>query len=325
MQHAMESRGAGLAAAPVYESEDLVRRAEERKQAGNEHMKKQEYAEAVKVYSEAIRLHPKGSAFWLNRAIAQRHAENWEAAASDANMAAELQPTSPKVHYILALCHQQMKQYKQALQACELGLMMQADNKALLQIQQEVLRVKDEADRKEAKLAQMASLFSRPDQPSAPSRSSSSSESSSNGSPAGVLDPFKPAKKVPRALTEADAPYQELHSAASSGDLDVCSRLLGSGQIRDLDWTLPEDGNTALHVAADNDHEDILRMLLAAKANPEARNDFGLSPFCLAERGTGTYNLLVRATRKNAAHRRNARKTGAVVAPPAEDWTRFDV
>jgi len=290
--------------------------AEDCKQRGNDHIKKQEFDQAVAAYSEAIELNPKAGTYWLNRAIAYRMSSKWEPAASDAEMAAELEPTNVKAHYIHALCLQHLKKYDRALQACEVGLVMQADSKALLQIQREVQHVKEQQDFKEERLSKFASIFAR-ETPRAPSRSSSSSESSSEDDR--YKASFRAPKKSFRVLTDADAPNQELCAAALSGDLDECTRLLESGSIADLNWKTPEEGNTALHVAADADHEPIVRALLDAKANTAEVNDFGLNPFCLAARGTEAYKLLLRSTRRTEKddQRRNARKTRGYVPQSA--------
>lgn len=286
---------------------EAAAKAEECRQRGNEYVSTKEYDKAIAAYSEAIELNPsQARAYWLNRAIAYRLAENWEAAANDAGIAVEIDPTNVKTHYILALCLLQLKQYDRALEACEVGLLLQADNKAIVQIQRDALHAKEQQEFRQGRLARLVSGFGR-ETPHAPSRDSSSSESSSDG----FMAPFRPPPKQPRPLTEADAPYQELCIAASSGDLDECRRLLQSGAIQDLNWSAPEDGNTPLHIAADSNHEPVARALLEAKADPAQVNDFGLNPFHLAERGTDTYKLLNRVTRRTdkGESRRNARKT----------------
>jgi hypothetical protein len=292
----------------VESTEDASSRAEEQKKRGNDLVKNGDCSEAVLAYTAAIELNPKVSAFWLNRSIAQRQLHNWEAATSDAAMAVDLSAFNVKAHYSYALCLQHLKRYDQALAACEVGLALQADNKALIQIQRELLQVKKSQETKRAQFATLVSGYAREPPPRRDSSSSSSSQSSVEK--AGNLTSYPMAKKAARTLTEADEPYQELCAAALNGNVDECTRLLESGSISDLEWQTPEDGNTALHLAADAGHEPVVKILLEATANPIATNDFDLKPFHLAAPGTPVYQLLLKITRRTEKEerRRNANK-----------------
>merc|ERR1711934_934435 len=101
----------------------------------------------------------------------------------------------------------------------------------------------EHSDHREQKLAQIAGIFSRPQESKASSRSASPSESSDDAATA----PFREHRRPPRQLTEEDAPYQELFAAAQKGDLETVNKVLASGDVEDLSWRQPEDGNTALH------------------------------------------------------------------------------
>merc|ERR1712151_1336726 len=98
------------------------------------------------------------------------------------------------------------------------------------------------------------------------------------------------------AIAEEDRPCQELCESAVSGDAARCEKLLTDG-VRDVNWQRPTDGNSALHLAAEEGHEPVVRALVAAKADPELTNGFGLKPISLVAGGTDIYNLLLRITR----------------------------
>eukprot|EP00438_Fugacium_kawagutii_P009615 Skav215641 [mRNA] locus=scaffold736:276555:277842:- [translate_table: standard] len=67
-------------------------------------------------------------------------------------------------------------------------------------------------------------------------------------------------------------------------------RLLQGGA--DVNWKRPKDGNTALHLAAEMGHLEVVQLLLAARADPESHNDFALSPFALAQHDSTVETLL---------------------------------
>jgi ankyrin repeat protein len=74
-------------------------------------------------------------------------------------------------------------------------------------------------------------------------------------------------------------------AAASEGDLSKIARLLADGLIDERDT----DGNTALIIAAENGHLEIVRFLLARGADIEARDKKGSNALCAAAgKGDGT-------------------------------------
>lgn len=82
-----------------------------------------------------MQLQTKDPGLWLNRSIVNRHLENWEDAEEEAEIACELQPSNPKAFYSRAVAFQHMGKLQRALSCCKKGLSAQADNKALLQLQ----------------------------------------------------------------------------------------------------------------------------------------------------------------------------------------------
>ncbi|XP_069995120.1 ankyrin repeat and SAM domain-containing protein 6 isoform X1 [Penaeus vannamei] len=76
-------------------------------------------------------------------------------------------------------------------------------------------------------------------------------------------------------------PIQELHRAAEQGDLDHVMAALETDL--DIDAT-DHDNNTALHIAAANDHEQLVAYLVNSDANKEATNSMGWTPLMQAAR-----------------------------------------
>mmetsp|Transcript_104227 Transcript_104227/g.293936 ORF Transcript_104227/g.293936 Transcript_104227/m.293936 type:complete len:123 (-) Transcript_104227:4-372(-) len=85
---------------------------------------------------------------------------------------------------------------------------------------------------------------------------------------------------------------QEFFDAAKRGDVDACQQMLGAGMVSDVNWRDPLHGNTALHAATEEGHTAVVRVLLAARANPDAKNHCGLRPLDLAALGTEAFDIL---------------------------------
>merc|ERR1712060_258701 len=114
------------------------------------------------------------------------------------------------------------------------------------------------------------------------------------------------AKPEPREVTEEELPCLRLCEAASKGDVEECKRLLDSGTVQDVNWQRPEDGNTAMHIAAEESQLGVVSLLLTRGANVEITNDFLLRPHALAAHGGATEKLLDEVTKPLGEDRRNA-------------------
>ncbi len=82
------------------------------------------------------------------------------------------------------------------------------------------------------------------------------------------------------------------YSAAATGDLKTVNALLEQHPEWDLArYKDPSTGGTPLHVAAENGHADIVAVLLAHKAEVNARNNLGQTPLhkaaCYRKLATG--------------------------------------
>ena len=67
---------------------------------------------------------------------------------------------------------------------------------------------------------------------------------------------------------------------ASIKDSNVVELLLDNGA--QIDYQVPSDGNTALHLAVDSNQQQTIEVLLSKEANPNIKNDKGETPLHLA-------------------------------------------
>jgi len=264
--------------------------AEECKLRGNGYFENQEYEHAVEAYSEAISLQPQECIYWLNRSTAYRQLLQWANAERDATHAIDLDPTNVKAWYARVISLQHLGRLEEAIDTCETGLVLHKTNTALQQLRINLIREQNNCDAngKEAPQPFSARQGSSP--------SSSSSSSSGKWEQGGG----------PYEVSEEDRPSQQLCDLACQGDADACHGLLEAGAVRDINWRRPKDGNTALHLASEEGHVHIVKVLLAAGADPEVTNDFMLKPFALAQHGGETEQLLRRVTKPLGDERRAA-------------------
>lgn len=286
---------------------------EECKSRGNTHFKKGEFEQAAEAYGEAIKCKPDWCVFWLNRSNAYRQLQRWADAEKDAAEALRLDPVNAKAHYARVVCLQRLGSLEKALASCEVGLSQHPDNKALQQIKNDIVNGQKEQDarnRREARReaeekARKEAILARATTPRAASSSSSSSSSSEEGGYT-VSGSTKKKKEEPRAIREDEIPSMRLCEAAARGDTVECKKLIASGTLQDINWQRPEDGNTALHLAAEDSHLNAVSLLLTHGANPEVTNDFLLRPHALATPGGATEKMLEEFTKPLGEDRRNA-------------------
>lgn len=97
-------------------------------------------------------------------------------------------------------------------------------------------------------------------------------------------------------------PVQAFHRAAEQGDLTSVQAFLNAG----LDVDCPDyDNNTALHIAAANDHEVLVSFLLKHQADYEATNHLGWTPLMQAARHGHMDVVVVLVQAGAAVDRRN--------------------
>lgn len=110
------------------------------KEKGNELFKKNEFEEALYTYTKAAEIYMYDASIWLNRSICNRKLENWEDAATDAEIAQEIEPRNVKAYYNRAVALQLGSKPSEALEICKKGLQVQSDNKALQQLKGDLQR-----------------------------------------------------------------------------------------------------------------------------------------------------------------------------------------
>ncbi|GFR87401.1 sperm-associated antigen 1-like [Elysia marginata] len=89
---------------------------EEVKAKGNLHVQKGQFAEAIKCYSKCISLKPDQVACYTNRALCYLKLNQASDAATDCEMALQMEPKNPKALYRRALARKMTQQYKLSLQ-----------------------------------------------------------------------------------------------------------------------------------------------------------------------------------------------------------------
>eukprot|EP01063_Lacrimia_lanifica_P031817 TRINITY_DN5323_c0_g1_i1.p1 TRINITY_DN5323_c0_g1~~TRINITY_DN5323_c0_g1_i1.p1 ORF type:complete len:550 (+),score=319.69 TRINITY_DN5323_c0_g1_i1:53-1702(+) len=109
------------AAAAAYFSEE---KCEEQRLAGNEHFKKQEYKEAIDLYSDAIKRNPGAHAVYSNRAAAYMKMGAYDDAEKDCKHCLKLEPTFAKAVIRLAQIYFFRKEYHKAMVEYQKGLEM---------------------------------------------------------------------------------------------------------------------------------------------------------------------------------------------------------
>jgi len=118
---AESSPAAGIAkTAVVPVSAELTVQAEEKKNAGNAAIQKQNYNAAVRHYSDAIDLVPQGETsyvYYSNRAAAHCYLNNYESAVEDCQNSLALNSTYTKAHSRLGLAYYHLENYEKSVEA----------------------------------------------------------------------------------------------------------------------------------------------------------------------------------------------------------------
>lgn len=116
------------AEAAAYQSPEL---AQEAKEKGNECFKTQQFPEAIKAYTEAIKRNPKDPTFYCNRAAAYTKLRELAHAMTDCDIALDLDPTYVKAIIRKAHIYYWRKEFHKALATYEQGLKLAPDNEEL--------------------------------------------------------------------------------------------------------------------------------------------------------------------------------------------------
>ncbi|KAF9139386.1 hypothetical protein BGX30_008022 [Mortierella sp. GBA39] len=102
--------------------------AEDLKVAGNRKVNEKEYAEAIRLYGEAIVLNPKNAVYYANRAAAYSQMGDHQNAITDSLKAAEVDPSYSKAYSRLGHAYFSVGKYNEAVTAYEKGLTLEPNN-----------------------------------------------------------------------------------------------------------------------------------------------------------------------------------------------------
>lgn len=109
-------------------SDSHVEKSEEMKKKGNEHFEKQEYEEAVKYYSKAIKHYPDNHKLYGNRALSYIRCKEYLKAAGDGKRATLIKPLWIKGHYRYCEALFSLGQHKMAIKANQLAQLLCKDD-----------------------------------------------------------------------------------------------------------------------------------------------------------------------------------------------------
>lgn len=119
--------------APGSISQEDIQEAERLKNVGNAHMQRKDYIAASQAYTQALRLSPSGPnshVYFSNRAAALLSMKQFKEAISDSERSLSLKPDYGKAHARLGLAHFLLGDYRQALEAYQVALKYEPDNKS---------------------------------------------------------------------------------------------------------------------------------------------------------------------------------------------------
>lgn len=106
--------------------------ADEEREKGNEYFKKQQYPEAIKHYTEALRRNPNDPRVYSNRAACYTKLGALPEGLKDANKCIELDPAFTKGYSRKGAIQEFMKEYDKALETYQEGLKKDENNQELL-------------------------------------------------------------------------------------------------------------------------------------------------------------------------------------------------
>lgn len=124
-------------------SEADKEQAEKLKNEGNDLMRKDQYNEAIELYTKAINLNSQKAVYYSNRAAAYSKVENHEKALEDCQKAVNIDPTYSKAYGRMGLAYSSMNEFQKACEAYTRAVDLEPANTAYqanLQIAEQKLR-----------------------------------------------------------------------------------------------------------------------------------------------------------------------------------------
>jgi len=111
--------------------EDFLAHADAFKAEGNAAFQSGKVDDAIRLYSQAIDLHPDGHVLYSNRSAAHMKASNISKALKDAERCIELQPSWAKGYSRLGAAQQGLKRFEKAIETYKNGLKLEPENPSL--------------------------------------------------------------------------------------------------------------------------------------------------------------------------------------------------
>ncbi|KAG9303391.1 hypothetical protein G9A89_013717 [Geosiphon pyriformis] len=112
-------------------TEEEKKKSEDLKAAGNRKVAERDYAEAVKLYGEAIVINPNNAVYYANRAAAYSQMGQHEKAIDDATKSTQIDPSYSKAYSRLGHAYYSINKYQEAVEAYEKGLSLDPNNTIL--------------------------------------------------------------------------------------------------------------------------------------------------------------------------------------------------
>ena len=137
-------------------------KAEAAKNEGNEFFKQENWGDAVRCYSEAIRRNPKSAVYYSNRSVAYIKLREYGLALTDAEKCVSLDPSFVKGWVRKGMAHHMQKEYYKALEAYEKGMKIDPNYPELVEwtekTTQAIQRMHTSGGKEEAEAARQRAL-----------------------------------------------------------------------------------------------------------------------------------------------------------------------
>jgi stress-induced-phosphoprotein 1 len=137
-------------------------KAEAAKNEGNEFFKQENWADAVRCYSEAVRRNPKSAVYYSNRSVTYIKLREYALALTDAEKCVALDPSFVKGWVRKGMAHHMQKEYYKALEAYEKGMKIDPNYPELVEwsekTTQAIQRMHTSGGKEEAEVARKRAL-----------------------------------------------------------------------------------------------------------------------------------------------------------------------
>eukprot|EP01130_Rhizamoeba_saxonica_P010085 TRINITY_DN412_c0_g1_i3.p1 TRINITY_DN412_c0_g1~~TRINITY_DN412_c0_g1_i3.p1 ORF type:complete len:306 (-),score=97.50 TRINITY_DN412_c0_g1_i3:341-1258(-) len=140
--------------------EEKNAKADEIKAQGNQHIQNQEYEQALKCYTTAIKLNPQNHIYYGNRAAAHVYLQNYEQSIADSNEALRVNPQYARAYSRLGYAYFQLDEFDKAIESYETGLEIDPSSRELKTGLDETKQKIELINRQKAAQENMKNLFS---------------------------------------------------------------------------------------------------------------------------------------------------------------------